>query len=62
VGFALTNMRINAYLNIFKSTRVGGGGEKSFLKGKVQLKGTLSIISSDPQCKDGNARFTTGSP
>ena len=23
------------------------------------LKGTVSVISSDPPCKDGNARFTT---
>ena len=23
------------------------------------FKGTLSVISSDPPCKDGNARFTT---
>ena len=25
----------------------------------VPLKGTESVISSDPSCKDGNARFTT---
>ena len=24
-----------------------------------KLKGTVSVISSDPQCKDDNARFTT---
>jgi len=23
------------------------------------FKGTVSIISSDPPCKDGNSRFTT---
>ena len=23
------------------------------------IKGTVSLISSDPSCKDGNARFTT---
>ena len=23
------------------------------------IKGTVSVISSDPQCKEGNARFTT---
>ena len=22
------------------------------------IKGTVSVISSDPQCKDGNTRFT----
>jgi len=25
----------------------------------ISLKGTVSAISSDPPCKDGNARFTT---
>ena len=24
------------------------------------LKGTVNLISSDPQCKDDNAQFTTG--
>ena len=24
-----------------------------------KIKGTVSVISSDPPCKDGNARFTT---
>ena len=26
---------------------------------KSKFKGTVSLISSDPPCKDGNARFTT---
>ena len=26
----------------------------------IIIKGTVSVISSDPPCKDGNARFTTG--
>ena len=26
----------------------------------LTLKGTVSVISSDPPCKDGNAQFTTG--
>ena len=26
---------------------------------KIPLKGTVSVISSDPPWKDGNARFTT---
>ena len=38
--------------NIFG--REGGVGLSSDL-----LKGTVSVISSDPPCKDGNARFTT---
>ena len=25
----------------------------------IILKGTVSVISSDPQCKDGNARITS---
>ena len=34
--------------------REGGDGLTSNI-----LKGTVSVISSDPPCKDGNARFTT---
>ena len=26
----------------------------------MHVKGTLRVILSDPSCKDGNARFTTG--
>ena len=26
---------------------------------EIVIKGTASVISSDPPCKDGNARFTT---
>ena len=31
----------------------------SFLKKVAVNKGTVSVISSDPSCKDDNARFTT---
>ena len=30
----------------------------SFLKKVAVIKGTVSVISSDPSCKDDNARFT----
>ena len=30
----------------------------SFLKKIAVIKGTVSVISSDPSCKDDNARFT----
>ena len=32
---------------------------KSFFLGLYVIKGAVSIISSDPPCKEGNARFTT---
>ena len=38
---------------IFKLRKKTGKG------GGSPLKGTVSVISSDPPCKDGNARFTT---
>jgi len=25
---------------------------------EIDVKGTVSVISSDPSCKDGNARYT----
>jgi len=27
--------------------------------GNLMLRGTVSVISSDPPCKDSNSRFTT---
>ena len=39
---------ISTYLNLIKILLEGGGG----------IKGTVSVISSDPSCKDGNARLT----
>ena len=29
---------------------------------KIHFKGAVSVISCDPQCKEGNARFTTTVP
>ena len=41
---------------------VWGGGSGLFIQvlefHEVVFKGTVSAISSDPPCKDGNARFT----
>ena len=28
------------------------------IKVYIRLKGTVNVISSDPPCKEGNARFT----
>ena len=40
--------KCEVYLNLIKILLEGGGG----------IKGTVSVISSDPSCKDGNARLT----
>ena len=32
---------------------------KNSIKVCSQVKGTVSVIASDPPCKDGNVRFTT---
>ena len=32
---------------------------RGWLVSLAQLKGTVSVILSDPPCKEGNARFTT---
>ena len=37
-------------------------GVRTFVSSTLNFKafkGTVSVISSDPQCKDGNVRFTT---
>ena len=39
--------KIKIGFNFFKNTQ------------KVDMKGTVSVITSDPPCKDGNVRFIT---
>ena len=35
------------------------GGNKKLVSGTFPLKGTVSVISSDPPCKVDNARYKT---
>ena len=37
-----------------------GYNAESDLEVIITLKGTVRLISRDPPCKDGNARFTRG--
>ena len=43
--------------NLFVDFWMGKLQNKTIFK-NIFLKGTVSIISSDPPCKDDNARFT----
>ena len=54
----LTRVNLDFSANDGLAMRVGGAQPDAPIQ-PVSVKGTVSVISSCPSCKDGNIRFTT---
>ena len=56
VNIAIFNMQLILLIAINHVRKKAKG--KYILEIEIDVKGTVSVISSDPSCKDGNARYT----